>query len=137
VGVSNAWNETIADVNKTLANMNAAISGANGAAENARIEAEEAGKQADAAQKAAEDANNAANAANTEAEKWRNATVSARTLEAGEDVTIAVSEKEGVKHIAFGIPRGADGRVGDKGDTGKSGVAFTLSGTMLYITRDV
>lgn len=137
MGVSNAWNETIADVNKTLANMNAAISGANGAAENARTEAEEAGEQADAAEKASADANAAATTANTEAEKWRNAKVSAVTLEAGSDATAEVTEKDGVKHITFGIPRGADGRAGDKGDTGKSGVKFTRSGTTLYITTDV
>lgn len=137
MGTSNSWNETIADVNKTLANMNSAISGANGAAENARNEAEEAGEQADAAAQAASAANNAATAANAEAEKWRKATVSAVTLEAGKDATAEVSEKDGVKHITFGIPRGADGRVGDKGDTGKSGVNFTLSGSILYITREV
>lgn len=136
MGVSNAWNETIADVNKTLANMNAAISGANGAAENARTEAEEAGKQADAAANAAAAANTAADAASTEAEKWRNATVSAVTLEAGKDATAEVSEKDGVKHITFGIPRGADGRTGDKGDTGRSGVKFTRSGSTLYITTE-
>lgn len=137
MGVSNAWNETIADVNKTLANMNSAISGANGAAENARNEAEEAGEQADAAAQAASSANDAAATANAEAEKWRKATVSAVTLEAGKDATAEVSEKDGAKHITFGIPRGADGRVGDKGDTGKSGVKFTRDGTTLYIVTEV
>ena len=137
MGVSNAWNETIADVNKTLANMNSAISGANGAAENARNEAEEAGEQADAAAQATSAANDAATAANAEAEKWRKATVSAVSLEAGKDATAEVSEKDGAKHITFGIPRGADGRTGDKGDTGKSGVKFTRDGTTLYITTEV
>ena len=66
MGVSNAWNETIADVNKTLANMNSAISSANGAAENARNEAEEAGEQADAAAQAASSANDAAATANAD-----------------------------------------------------------------------
>ena len=136
MGVSNAWNETIADVNKTLANMNSAISGANGAAETARIEAEEAGEQADAAMEAVAAANDAADSANTEAEKWRNATVSAVTLEAGSEATATLSEKNGVKHITFGVPRGADGRTGDKGDTGKSGVTFTRSGTTLLITTE-
>ena len=133
---SNSWNETIADVNKTLANMNAAISSSNGAAASAKEAEEEAEKQATAAQNAAEDANEAAAAANTEAEKWKNATASAVALDAGSDPTVSISEKDGAKHITFGIPRGADGRVGDKGDTGKSGVTFTRSGTTLYITTD-
>ena len=136
MGVSNAWNETIADVNKTLANMNSAISDANGAAEKAREEAEEAVEQANAAEEATAAANEAAAAANAEAEKWRKATVSAVTLEAGKEATAEVSEKDGAKHITFGIPRGADGRAGDKGDTGKSGVKFTRDGTTLYITTE-
>lgn len=136
MGVSNAWNETIADVNKTLANMNSAISDANGAAENARSEAQEAGEKVDAAADAVASANEAAVNANTEAEKWRNATVSAVTLEPGSEATVTLSEKDGAKHIKFGVPRGADGRVGDKGDMGKSGVVFSRSGTTLYITTE-
>lgn len=137
VGVSNAWNETIADVNKTLANMNSAISDANGAAEKAREEAQDAEDQAAAAEEATAAANEAAAAANAEAEKWRKATVSAVTLEAGKEATAEVSEKDGAKHITFGVPRGADGRAGDKGDTGKSGVKFTRDGTTLYIVTEV
>lgn len=137
VGVSNAWNETIADVNKTLANMNSAISDANGAAEKAREEAQDAEDQAAAAEEATAAANEAAAAANEEAEKWRKATVSAVTLEAGKEATAEVSEKDGAKHITFGVPRGADGRAGDKGDTGKSGVKFTRDGTTLYIVTEV
>ena len=133
---SNSWNETIADVNKTLANMNAAISGSNGAAASAKEAEEEAERQAAAAQNAAEDANEAAELAGSEAEKWKHATASAVALDAGSNPTVFISEKDGVKHITFGVPRGADGRVGDKGDTGKSGVTFTRSGTTLYITTD-
>lgn len=132
----NSWNETIADVNKTLANMNQAISDANGAAENARTETEEAGQQADAAEEAAARANNAADEAGSEAEKWRNCTTSALTLPAGSDATVSISEKDGAKHITFGIPRGKDGATGAKGDTGKSGVVFTLVGTTLHITTE-
>lgn len=137
MSVSNAWNETIADVNKTLANMNSAISEANGAAENAREEAQEAGNRANAAEEAADAASNAAAEANAEAEKWRRVTVSAVTLEAGKAATAEVTEKDGAKHIIFGVPRGADGRAGDKGDSGRSGVTFTRSGTTLYITTEV
>ena len=130
---SNSWNETIADVNKTLANMNTAISGANGAAELARAETKETNEQGDAAEAAAAEAIAAASAANAETEKWKNATVSAVTLEPGNDATVSISEKDGVKHITVGVPRGADGEDGEKGDTGRSGVTFTLSGTTLHI----
>lgn len=133
---SNAWNDTIADVNKTLASMNTAISSANGAAESARDAAEAAEEQGGAAEAAAHTANENAEAANTEANKWAGATVSATTLEPGEDATVSITEKDGVKHLEFGIPRGADGEVGPKGNTGKSGVTFTRSGTVLYITTE-
>ena len=133
---SNSWNETIADVNKTLAAMNSAISGSNGAAESAREAEEEAEKQAAAAQEAAADANEAASAANSEADKWKNATASAVALDAGSEPTVSVSEKGGVKHITFGVPRGADGKTGDKGDMGKSGVTISRSGTTLLITTE-
>jgi len=136
VSVSNAWNETIADVNKTLANMNAAISNANGAAESAREEAQAAGSHADEAEQVIADAAKAVEAANEEAEKWRRATVSANTLEPGSDATVSISERDGVKHITFGLPRGADGKAGDKGEIGSSGVTFTRSGTTLYITTN-
>lgn len=132
----NSWNETIADVNKTLANMNTAVSGANGAAETARTGAQEAEARADAAQEAAQAANDAAAAANEEAQKWSGATYAALTLPAGSEATVNVSEKDGVKHIAIGVPRGADGADGEKGDTGRSGVTFSLSGTTLYITTE-
>ena len=129
----NSWNETIADVNQTLANMNTAISNANGAAELARTETQETNEQGDAAEAAAAAAAEAAAEAREEAEKWRNATVSAVTLEPGNDATVSVSEKDGVKHLTIGVPRGKDGADGEKGDTGESGVTFTLSGTTLYI----
>ena len=132
----NSWNETIADVNRTLANMNTAISGANGAAEQARTEAEEADGQAQAAQSAANEANAAAEAANDEAQKWKHLAVSATTLAPGEAATVSLSEKDGAKHIAIGVPRGADGRDGEKGDTGRSGVTFSLSGSTLYIATE-
>lgn len=130
---SNSWNETIADVNQTLANMNTAISGANGAAELAKTETEETNEQGNAAEAAAAEATSAAAAANAEAEKWRNATVSAQTLDPGSEATVSISEKDGAKHITVGVPRGANGADGAKGDTGKSGVTFSLSGTTLYI----
>lgn len=133
---SNSWNETIADVNKTLANMNSSISGANGAAAAANEAGDEAERQASAAETAANNAIEAAALAGSEAEKWKNATASAVALEPGANPTVSISEREGVKHITFGVPRGADGRTGDKGDMGRSGVTFSRSGTTLYITTD-
>jgi hypothetical protein len=117
--------------------MNSAISGSNGAAASANEAKEEAEKQAVAAQEAAADANEAASAASSEADKWKNATASAVALDAGSEPTVSISEKDGVKHVTFGVPRGADGRVGDKGDMGRSGVTFTRSGTTLYITTEM
>ena len=39
-------------------------------------------------------------------------TVEAETLEAGSDATVAISEKDGKKHIVIGVPVGADGKPG-------------------------
>lgn len=133
---SNSWNDTIADVNKTLAGMNMAISTANGAAEIAREEATDANEAARAAQTAAQTANDAASAADAERKKWQNATVEATTLNPDAAATVSISEKDGVKHFAYGIPRGKDGKDGEKGDVGRSGVTFRLSGTTLYIDAE-
>ena len=73
-------------------------------------------------------------AAEAERAKWAGATAAATTVEAGGEATAALGESGGVKVFTFGIPRGADGAQGEKGDTGKSGVTFTLSGTILNIT---
>lgn len=134
--MANSWNETIADVNKTLAGMNTAISTANGAAEIARNEAQEADTAAATARSAAETATEAAAAAGAERQKWQGATVEAATLDPGASATISLSEKDGVKHFAYGIPRGKDGKDGEKGDVGRSGVTFRLSGTTLYIETE-
>jgi len=58
----------------------------------------------------------------------------AQTMEAGSQADVTLTQDEGAKKLAFSIPRGADGAVGPKGDTGRSGVTFTLSGTTLHIT---
>lgn len=77
-----------------------------------------------------------ANAAASLAQKWGGATVSATTLEADSAATVTVTEKNGVKHIEYGIPKGdtgAPGPQGPQGPTGPAGVTFKLSGTTLYI----
>ena len=134
--MGNSGNETIADVNKTLAGMNTAISTANGAAEIARNEAQEADTAAETARSAAETASKAATAADAERQKWQGATVEATTLDPGASATISISEKDGRKHFSYGIPRGKAGKDGKKGDVGRSGVTFRLSGTTLYIETE-
>ena len=131
-----SWNETIADVNKTLSNMNSAISGANGAATLAGEANENAEEQAAQALEATNAANAAASEADAEAEKWKNATASAKALDAGSTPTVEIVEQDNVKHFIFGVPRGADGATGAKGDMGRSGVTFNLSGSVLTITTD-
>lgn len=87
----------------------------------------------------ANEAASGANAAATLAQKWGDATVSATTLEAGSEASVTVTEKDGVKHIDYGIPRGAQGPEGPQGPTGPTGpagVTFRLEGTTLYIDTD-
>lgn len=131
---TNSWNALVADVNSKISEMNAAISGANGAASTAKTAAETANEKAADADATAQEAHAAADDAEAERAKWAGATAEANTLEPGSDATVTLSESGGVKKFTFGIPRGADGAQGEKGDTGKSGVAFTLSGTTLNIT---
>lgn len=90
---------------------------------------------------AAQAASNA-NAAASNASGWGNATVSAKTLPAGSNATVSVTNAGGVKNLEYGIPKGEKGDKGDKGDpgavgpagpTGPAGVTFRLEGTTLYI----
>ena len=132
--MANSFDALILDVNQTLSEMNTAASDANGAAASAAEAAQNADEKAAVAQTAQEAANAAAAAANAIAALWEGATVEASTLEAGSAATLDVTEENGKKKLTFGIPRGATGAAGAKGDTGKSGVTFRLSGTSLYIT---
>lgn len=130
---TNSFSALMAEVNQVIAEANEATSNANGAA----IQAQEAMQKANVAAENADEAAAAANgiAADVDAEinKWEGATVSAVTLEPGEAATMTMTEKNGVKNFEFGIPAGRDGAEGEKGDTGESGVTFTLSGTTLHI----
>lgn len=132
--MTNAFDALVLDVNQKLSEMNTAASDANGAAASATEAAQNADEKAAAAQTAQEDANAAAAAANSIAALWEGATVEATTLAAGSAATLDVTEADGKKTLSFGIPRGATGAQGPKGDTGPSGVTFRLSGTSLYIT---
>ena len=130
---TNAFNELMAEVNQTISDANKAASTANGAAATASTAATRANTSAEGADGAANAANAAAAAAGTETGKWSNATVEATTLAAGAAATMGITEKNGVKHLTFGIPRGNDGADGAKGDTGSSGLTVRLVGTSLYI----
>ena len=115
---TNSWNALVADVNGKTSEMNAAISGANGAASTAKTAAETANGKAAEADAAAQTAEAAAAATDAERAKWAGSTASATTVAAGGEATAALSESGGVKVFTFGIPRGADGAQGAKGDTG-------------------
>ena len=130
----NSFNALVADVNEKIGEMNTAISGANTAATTARNAADTAAIETEKAVNATDAANGAAQAANEEANAWENAQIATQTLDAGSDADVEVTETDGKKNITFKLPRGNPGADGAKGDTGKSGVTFTLSGTKLYIT---
>lgn len=126
------------DLARAYAELEAAIKAAETATEAASDAAEEAGSKAEAAETAAGAASDAAadaarsagladtaagNAsaaaasANAAAQKIEGMTVSASGLEEGSQPTAAISEQDGAKHIAFGIPAGATGPKGDTGAT--------------------
>lgn len=97
-----------------------AVERADTAAENADQKASLANEKASAASSAASSANSAASSANSAASEARSIankldalSASATKLEAGAAPTVSVSDADGHKHMAFGIPKG------DKGDAGK------------------
>ena len=130
-----SWNALVGEVNNAIAGMNAQASAANSAATLAQEAANAAADAAETAVDAAESALDEAEAAAKERAKWEGATASIRTLEPDEDATLTMSDAGGVKNLAFAVPRGIQGRDGEKGAAGESGVSFTLTGTSLYIRR--
>ena len=113
-----------AEMQRVTQETQAAASSANTAATNANTKAA-------AAQTAASSANNAASAANTAAAKIDGMTVSAEDAGAAGAV---ISEKNGVKHIAFKIPKGDTGatpEISFEVETGAAGtnVKVEQSGT--------
>jgi len=131
--LANEWNALVGEVNDKLAEMHQEISDANSAEALGKQAVEEANAAANAANAAAKAANDAAEEMTAEMGGWSEATVSAITRDAGSSASVELLEENGVKHFRFGIPAGRDGAEGEKGDTGESGVTFTLSGTTLHI----
>lgn len=104
--------QTIYGIDEMLAQIAAcesATTAANTAASNANSKASAANTAATNAQSKADAANTAANTANAAAAKINALTVSATGLATGASPSAAVSEVDGHKHIAFGIPKGDTG----------------------------
>lgn len=114
--------------NTAAHHANSAASTANTAAQTAATAAGNASSKADAANAAAEAANTAAAAANTAAASIDGLTVSAAGLAEGEAPTAAVSEVDGHRHIALGIPRGQTGAKGDTGATPRITIGTVTTG---------
>ena len=124
----------MAEVNQKISEANAAASQANAAAAEAKEAVDGVREDMQTVQAAAQEAQNAAHEVLRTAQEWEDLSVEATTAAASGTAGVTLTQAAGAKKLSFILPRGADGAVGAKGDTGRSGVTFTLSGTKLYIT---
>lgn len=131
---TDAAHEATAAANSAAGSANTAANKATAAASTATTAAGQATSAAGAANTAAGTANAAAESADeaaagaiAAAQSIEKMTVAASGLPAGSKPTAAISDVDGHKHVAFGIPKGdkgetgATGPQGPKGDTGATG----------------
>ena len=122
-----AANSAAGAANTAAGQANAAASTATTAAGQATSAAGAAHASATTADAAAGNANEAAAVATDAARAIEEMTAAASGLPAGSNPTAAISDVNGHKHIAFGVPKGdkgdtgATGPQGPKGDTGATG----------------
>ena len=107
---------------------NTAAGQATTAASNASTAAGQANTAAGNASTAAGAANTAAQTANTAAQKIDGMTVSAAGLTAESSPTAVISDVDGHKHVAFGIPAGQTGPQGDTGATPEITIGTVTTG---------
>lgn len=107
---------------------NTAAGQATTAASNASTAAGQANTAAGNASTAAGAANTAAQTATTAAQKIDGMTVSAAGLTAGSSPTAVISDVDGHKHVAFGIPAGQTGPKGDTGATPDISIGTVTTG---------
>lgn len=132
----NTFDALMAEVNQKISEANTAVSQANAAAAAATEAATDAGEEAQTAAQAAQQAQEAAQKAGTAADAWNNVTAEAQTTGADGQASVTLTQTTDGRKFSFVIPCGKEGAKGEKGDTGRSGVKFSLSGTKLYITTE-
>lgn len=114
--------------NTAAQNAGAKATAAQDAAGAANTAAGQANTAAGNASTAAGAANTAAQTANTAAQKIDGMTVSATGLTAGSSPTAVISDVDGHKHVAFGIPAGQTGPQGDTGATPEITIGTVTTG---------
>ena len=114
--------------NTAAQSADAKAAAAQSAAGAANTAAGQAATAAGNASTAAGAANTAAQTANTAAQKIDGMTVSATGLTAGSSPTAVISDVDGHKHVAFGIPAGQTGPQGDTGATPEITIGTVTTG---------
>ena len=126
--VTTAAQSATSAANTAAQNAGAKATAAQDAAGAANTAAGQANTAAGNASTAAGAANTAAQTANTAAQKIDGMTVSATGLTAGSSPTAVISDVDGHKHVAFGIPAGQTGPQGDTGATPEITIGTVTTG---------